>query len=274
MEKDFQISETSKKQDKKYFKSFILIMICSGLGGGIVGASMTGVFDYASKNDVYRMLGDMQLSMAPVFCGITFALLVVYLLVLSAIYGRTKKDMHQIDVEDDISYKKLEGKISSGLIVSNIGYLLGFMTFGIGSYCLPKNSENGNMVVILFMVNCLSLFGLVIGMMFFQNRFINLYKELSPEKQVSTYDMKFQKKWLENCDEAERMMIYQASYQVYRIMNKVYTGAAVILGIIGMGFEVGIFPFIIVMVLWLTSQIIYFVASTRQTSSTITFTQL
>ena len=273
MGKDFKVSETSKKQDKKYFKSFILIMICSALGGGVVGASMTRVFDYASKNDIYRMLGDMQLSMAPIFCGLTVVLLVLYLLVLSVVYCRTQKDMYEIDVEDDAVYKKLEAKISVGLIVSNVGYLLGFMTFGIGSYCMPKTSENGTLTVVLFCVNVVALFGMVAAMMFFQNRFVNLYKELSPEKQVSTYDMKFQKKWLENCDEAERMMIYQASYQVYRIMNRVYTGAAVILGIVGMGFEIGIFPFIIVMLLWITSQIIYFVASVRP-SSTITFTQM
>lgn len=259
MDKEFQISETSKKQDKKYFKSFVVIMICSMIGGGVGGATMSQWMDYAAEHDVYRMLGDIQLSMVSIFRCATVVLGIAFLLVLSVIYFGVKKEVHKIDDEDDALYKKVEKNIGRGLAISNVGYLLGILTFGVGSYCMPKTSGDGT--ELFFTMNVLFFLVILVAMIFYQNRFVNLYKELSPEKQVSTYDMKFRKRWLENCDEAEKMMIYQASYKVFCIMNNVYTWTAVILVIISMGFEIGIFPFITVMLLWLTSQIIYFIAS-------------
>ena len=46
------------------------------------------------------MLGNMQLSMVPIFRWVTLALSVVYLLVLSVMYSRVKKEIHTVDIEE------------------------------------------------------------------------------------------------------------------------------------------------------------------------------
>ena len=50
---------------------------------------------------------------------------------------------------------------------------------------------------------------------------MNLEKEINPEKKGSIYDMKFQNKWLENCDEAERYMTYKCSFKTFKVMQTV-----------------------------------------------------
>ena len=41
-----------------------------------------------------------------------------------------------------------------------------------------------------------------------------------PEKKGDPASRKFQKEWLESCDEAERAMIYQSAYKSYMTANK------------------------------------------------------
>ena len=36
---------------------------------------------------------------------------------------------------------------------------------------------------------------------------------MNPEKTASVYDMKFQKKWLETCDEAEKIIVGKCAFK-------------------------------------------------------------
>lgn len=53
-----------------------------------------------------------------------------------------------------------------------------------------------------------------------QQKIVDLVRRMNPEKQVSVYDSKFQKKWYNTCDEAERAQIGQASYQAFQAANR------------------------------------------------------
>ena len=45
-----------------------------------------------------------------------------------------------------------------------------------------------------------------------QQKIVDLERRINPEKRGSVYDMKFQKTWMDSCDEAERAQIGQACY--------------------------------------------------------------
>lgn len=46
---------------------------------------------------------------------------------------------------------------------------------------------------------------------FAQQKAVDLERRMNPEKHGSVYDAKFQKKWLDSCDESERRQIGEAS---------------------------------------------------------------
>jgi len=45
---------------------------------------------------------------------------------------------------------------------------------------------------------------------------------MNPEKTASVYDMKFQKKWLETCDEAEKIIVGKCAFKAFNITNEMF----------------------------------------------------
>ena len=81
-----------------------------------------------------------------------------------------------------------------------------------------------------------------------QQKAVNLSKEINPEKSGSIYDMKFQDKWLESCDEAERYTVYKCSFKTFKTMQMVGMILWVICLIGQLSFHTGVFATIIVTV--------------------------
>ena len=48
-----------------------------------------------------------------------------------------------------------------------------------------------------------------------QQMTVDFQKIMNPEKQGSVYDLRFQKKWEESCDELEKFTIYRSAYKAY-----------------------------------------------------------
>ena len=48
---------------------------------------------------------------------------------------------------------------------------------------------------------------------------VDAAKKTNPEKTASVYDTKFQKKWLDSCDEAEKIMIGKCAFKAYAATN-------------------------------------------------------
>ncbi len=90
-----------------------------------------------------------------------------------------------------------------------------------------------------------------------QQKLVDLSKRLSPEKQGSVYDLKFQKKWMDSCDEAEKLLIGRCAYKAYSavsmtclILWMIFTLTALFLG-------TGFLPVLAVCVIWVVAQSVY-----------------
>ena len=96
-----------------------------------------------------------------------------------------------------------------------------------------------------------------------QQRVVNFEKIINPEKQGSVFELNFQKKWVNTCDEAERLNIYQSSFKAY----KTVTMTCIILWlfcVLGMTmWDLGIMPVAIVTVIWLVQTTSYCMESIR-----------
>ena len=86
---------------------------------------------------------------------------------------------------------------------------------------------------------------------------MDLTKKMNPEKRGSVYDMKFQERWWESCDEAERRQIGQASYKAYVTVSRFcpYCWGVLLLG--NMVFHYGILPGAVVLVIWAVLSVSY-----------------
>ena len=80
---------------------------------------------------------------------------------------------------------------------------------------------------------------------------------MNPEKTASVYDMKFQKKWMESCDEAEKNMIGKCAFKAYAATNTVCSILSIVLAICALVFGIGFLPSLVVCLIWIVNQSVY-----------------
>ena len=90
-----------------------------------------------------------------------------------------------------------------------------------------------------------------------QQKTVDLTRRMNPEKQVSAYDRKFQKKWYELCDEAERAQIGQASYRAFRAVNVFCPFLWLALLLLSYVFPIGLLPMVSVLAVWAVLEVAY-----------------
>lgn len=257
--------ENSKKEDKKHFKKFVLKTVLGLLGGGIVGWFIGMRIGYLIKHqktiDSYSIMHQLQIQTGSVFRILVFVVAVCCIVALSISYWKAKHKMEECNIEDEEQCESVEKIVALGIWISGMGSLLLLLCLGMGAGSLSDIAKKGELILMLRSV--VAFFGYFVLSSFFQNRFVTMLKALYPEKKGSIYDAKFQKKWMESCDEAERLMIYQVCYKVLMAMNYVYSGAAVIFLLLSMIFGISSLIFLTIMVLWIISQGVYFYASAK-----------
>ena len=248
-----------KKEDKKAFKSFIIIMIISAIAGGILGGMSIYFKDSLSENLPDFIMNILE-AITP-FASVVLSLLVI--ITSSIVYKKLTKELkiwNESDEEDMID--KIEEKLSYILLLSSVNLIMGFFFFGVG-FALPSDylDLNGDIVKrILFFVGFVLC---VLSSILIQNKFVNLEKEINPMLKGSVYDTKFSEKWIDSCDEAIKMGIYKSSYKAYRAV----TNTCLILWLVCvLGYNVwdfGIMPLFIVTTIWLVQTVAYCLESIK-----------
>ena len=248
-----------KKEDKKAFKSFIIIMIISAIAGGILGGMSIYFKDSLSENLPDFIMNILE-AITP-FASVVLSLLVI--ITSSIVYKKLTKELkiwNESDEEDMID--KIEEKLSYILLLSSVNLIMGFFFFGVG-FALPSDylDLNGDIVKrILFFVGFVLC---VLSSILIQKKFVNLEKEINPMLKGSVYDTKFSEKWIDSCDEAIKMNIYKSSYKAY----KAVTNTCLILWfvcILGHNvWDFGIMPLFIVTTIWLVQTVAYCLESIK-----------
>ena len=80
---------------------------------------------------------------------------------------------------------------------------------------------------------------------------------MNPEKTASVYDTKFQKKWMDSCDEAEKIMIGKCAFKAYAATNTVCTVLSIVLAVCALVFGIGFLPSLAVCLIWIINQSVY-----------------
>lgn len=112
--------------------------------------------------------------------------------------------------------KKLSITIWITSTVLILAYFLIAASYSNGFETFKK--ENG---IVSFFVGIVGFFAIIIETAVIQQKCVDSAKKTNPEKTVSVYDIKFQKKWMDSCDEAEKIMIGKCAFRAFTVTNTV-----------------------------------------------------
>lgn len=240
-----------KEANRKAMPRFLLLVLVGAIVGGIVGF-------YSAKYDVDRLAGSMK--SAGAFFGnyvsswILLAIAVITPIVVIPVYQKTKRLLLAWDGEDESVCDIAEKKLNTVLLINGIALISAFFlisaTYSGGFAMIEKHLNMYVLAIVAFLVILAE--GIIT-----QQKVVDIIKIMYPEKTASVYDLKFQKKWVDSCDEAEKIMIGRCAFEAFKVTNSVCGALSVILAISALMFDIGFLPSFVVCLIWLVNQCVY-----------------
>lgn len=250
-----------RKEDKKAFKKFLVIMLIAFFVGGIVGFC-SGMVEGEPADVIANGLYWFLRTGLPYFIP---ALLVIQWVVYAVLYRKSKNLYASCGEEDEETVERVEIWLSYLLLVSSIALICYFFVFGCSTSIYFGMLEE---------ISPFYYFGImlsyvlgVVSCLFVQFKVVSFTKEINPEKNVSIFDTKFAEKWEESCDEAEQLMIYKSAYQAYKAVNMCCIVLWVLCSVGSFVWDIGVLPVTMVSVIWMVSMVSYCIAGIRLSKS-------
>ena len=231
-----------KRDNRRALPKYLLTILLYGLLGGVLGF-FTGVAGAAGVAETVRQALDRLLAVCAPWGIVASA--VILLGAGWYLYAAAKRRFTAWDGEDEDTMDDVERQLSWALLLTGLMIVLDFFFFA-ASIIYERFLQD----LILFLAS-------VAVLVVLQQKIVDLERRINPEKRGGVYDMKFQKTWMDSCDEAERAQIGQACYTAYRMGNKVCVFLWVALLILNFVFDFGLLPIAAVLVVWGVMQTAY-----------------
>ena len=247
-----QSNDAIRQANRRALPKFLLIMFCAALVGGTFGycAASFGLEGVAGA--LGRAGEFFSLRIAPwLLLGCAVLLPAVCL----PLYASAKKLLNCWDGEDEDVPARAERALSAAALACSVFMLAAMFLMG-ASYAAPLLTSGEPSFLGLLGVPAFFIAAMV-ECLLFQQRIVDLTKRLNPEKTASVYDLKFQKKWYDSCDEAEKLLIGQCAYKAYLAMSKVCGVLWLIFTLAALFVGTGLLPILAVCLIWGTGQITY-----------------
>ncbi len=247
-----------KQENKKALPKFILIVAASLAVGVLLGFGFSFLEDtigagFGEALDAFGAFYTTRLA-----GWMLYACPVLELALCLPIYFGAKKRLDAWDGEDEAVSDAIDGSLSLGIWVTGLATVLGYFLVaghmaGMGAD-IRSEREMGALHVFLGLGAFLViLFGSVI----LQQKLVDASKRLYPEKKGSVYDTKFQKKWWDTCDEAERAIIGQCAMKAYKAMCGTCLALWAVFTLGGLFLGWGFLPAMAVCVIWGVGESVY-----------------
>ena len=253
--------KNKKKTNKEIYTKFALMIVLGCVVGIVLGIG--GAF----ISDMYG--GDLIRGLHQIF---KITIPVVYVLLMVMCYGysfyhyqKAKKMVERWDGRDEDVLDQAEDILGLSMIPNNIMQVCNFFLFSAMTYIsgitVPGIETNDKKQGMPLLAAALGLFIFnMIMITVVQKLTIDLTKKMNPEKNGNIFDKDFNKDWLASCDEAQKLMIYEAGYKAFQATQMTCI-VMWVLTLIGMLlFDIGIVPSVCVFIIWLTLTIAYCIA--------------
>jgi len=238
----------AKSENRKALPKFALTMLLSLLGGGVLGfiVGFTNVFGLAVDDAVDWLYGALR-AVTP------WAIPVTSVLTLGGCFFLYRAAAGKFKAwdggDEDETSEAVERLLSWVLLLSAVQMLIDLFFMTAASACSLALAQMLPFIVI-FLLSCA-------GVIFAQQKTVDLERRMNPEKRGSVYDTKFQKKWYDSCDESERRQIGEASLHAYTVTSRFCIGLWLALTVLGMSVEIGILPVLAVLLVLGVMQVSY-----------------
>lgn len=248
-------NNTALQENKKALPKFILTVVLSLALGGVLGFSLV-FLNLEGFEDVLAAAGLFFTNR--VAAWLIIALPVIEFAVCLPIYFSAKKQLSAWDGEDEAAGNEIETKLSVCIWITGLATVLAFFLLSAMFAGFVHNAGTPRMMPAALFFGGLAAFLVdLFAPMVLQQKLVDLTKRLYPEKRGSVYDTKFQQKWYQSCDEAERLIIGQCAFQAYRAMTAACMALWVVFALGGMFFSWGFLPALAVCIIWGVGQSAY-----------------
>lgn len=204
------MNDNVNKENRKALPKFALIMLGAAAFGGVLGF-LSGWMGRSSAPDL--AVEALGACLGRVIPWLIPAASLVLLAAAVWQYRRARRLFEEWDGEEE-GIGQAESRLNWVLLFAAVTMVLNFFLLSAAPYSqLPHGAPVG---VAAFLLS-------IAAVLVVQQKAVDLTRRINPEKQGNVYDMDFQKKWLESCDEAEKQQIGQAAYRVYRAVGTACT---------------------------------------------------
>lgn len=238
-----------KEANRKALPKFLLILLISLVIGGTIGYCSAKFGFNELTGSFKRVASGFSTYVAP-WMMLETAILVPT--VCLPIYRSAKKLLQTWDGEDEALSETVDNKISIVVWITSCAMICSFFlmaaTYSNGFATFEQRSST-----ILFTVGIAAFFAILIESILLQQKCVDTAKVTNPEKTVSIYDTKFHKKWMDSCDEAEKLIVGKCAFQAYSATNGVCCALSILLTIGALLFEIGFLPCLVVCLVWIVN---------------------
>ena len=245
-------NDSIKQENKKAMPRFILIFVVCLIVGLALGF-VTAWLDFESFGDALSAFGAFYASRLAGW--LLYACLIVEFAAGLPLYFSAKRQLAAWDGEDEAVSEAIEQKLSMCMWITSMAIVLGFLLVA-GHFSGMMHGGSRSRPVHTFLGLGAFLF-ILTGSVIFQQKLVDMTKQLNPEKRGSVYDPKFHKKWLDSCDEAERAIIGQCAMKSYQAVTFTCLALWTVFVLGGIYFDWGFLPIIPVCAVWGVSQSVY-----------------
>lgn len=238
------------------YLKYIIILVASATVGGIGGACSPALLGTGLGGAVQAFVQWVCRMQFPILLTLFLAEILILEYVLFDMKKRGSSLYSAEDEESDRLDYEIEKMGSIGVAVSNVAQVLFLLIISTGysieyMNSLKDQAENWYLASLgLFIIGCF-----YVGI--WQIRYVKAVQKIYPDKKGDPVSKKFRKQWLESCDEAEKELIYQSSYESYQVIMKVIP-VVLLLSMVGhLIWNTGIMAVFVVGVIWVITSITY-----------------
>lgn len=247
-----------RRENRKALPKFLLFVIVCVTVGGVIGYCS----GYASAKDGAEKLAGMMKEAGAFFGGhiapwLMVAMAVAAPAVCIPIYRSAKKLLGAWDGEEEAVSDTVDRKLSVVIWITS--------AMLVASYFLIAASYSGGVAIFddgertaVFFVGVAAFCMMMVEALIFQQKCVDAAKQMNPEKKASVYDMRFQRKWMDTCDEAEKMLIGKCAFKAYSATNIVCSVLSIVLALCALLFGIGWLPSLAVCLVWMVNLSVYF----------------
>lgn len=238
---------SAKAENRKALPLFLIIIVCSFAVGILFGILSVNSEGAAWQDTLRTALQNF------------FAHCSSYILLLAAAFiltvgcvssSRAKKRIAALG-DSEAEFQAVDRLLTRALNAISAATIVSFFFFG-GLLCYFMDAPFHT-----FLIGIVSFFVILAAQIVMTQKLVDLAKQLYPEKRGSVYDMRFQKKWLDSCDEAEKAIIGAAALSGYRAATSACLVMWLLMMLSHMFFETGLLPIFVATVIWLVAFIAY-----------------